>query len=43
MTLAEILQDAGIQDWGPIAGFALMIFGLLGLLLTAMGGCSKCG
>lgn len=31
------------QDWGPFWGIALMIIGFIGLLWTAIAGCSKCG
>ena len=43
MTLDEILQDAGVQDWGPIVGIVMMVIGFIGLLWGAIAGCSKCG
>jgi hypothetical protein len=43
MTLDQILQDAGIQSWGPILGIVLMVLGFISLLFPATAGCSKCG
>jgi hypothetical protein len=43
VTFEESLKDAGIQDWGPIVGILMMVIGFIGLLWTALAGCSKCG
>jgi len=43
VTFNEFLQDAGVQDWGPIVGILLMVIGFIGLLWSALTGCAKCG
>jgi hypothetical protein len=40
-----ICDEECVQNWGPIAGIALMVIGFIMLLVTALTGCSgsKCG